>query len=98
MFCKFAVLLDYNIIIIVIILLKLKLFYYKILYSISLFNNHSVRKSGNTFLRLTKKFKTSSLTHFSPVSHFYTPWKRQKTKGSLTFSGGIEMWHWTKMS
>ena len=31
------------------------------------------------------------LTHFSPVSHFYTPWKRQKTLG------GIEMWHWTKM-
>ena len=22
------------------------------------------------------------LTHFSPVSHFYTPWKRQKTFGS----------------
>ena len=21
----------------------------------------------------------------------------QKTKGFLTFSGGIEMWHWTKM-
>ena len=21
------------------------------------------------------------LTHFSPVSHFYTPWKHQKTKG-----------------
>ena len=38
------------------------------------------------------------LTQFSPVSHFYTPWKRQKTKGFLTFSGGIEMWHWTKMS
>ena len=37
------------------------------------------------------------LTHFSPVSHFYTPWKRQKTKAFLTFSGGIEMWHWTKM-
>ena len=37
------------------------------------------------------------LTHFSPVSHIYTPWKRQKTKGFLTFSGGIEMWHWTKM-
>ena len=33
----------------------------------------------------------SVLTHFSPVSHFYTLWKRQ------TFSGGIEMWHWTKM-
>ena len=39
----------------------------------------------------------SGLTHFSPVSHFYTPWKRQKTKGFLTLSGGIEMWHWTKM-
>ena len=25
------------------------------------------------------------LTHFSPLSHFYTP------------SGGIKMWHWTKM-
>ena len=37
------------------------------------------------------------LTHFSLVSHFYTPWKRQKTKAFLTFSGGIEMWHWTKM-
>ena len=32
------------------------------------------------------------LTHFSPVSRFYNPWKRQKT-----FSGVIEMWHWTKM-
>ena len=31
------------------------------------------------------------LTHFSPVSHFYTPRKRQKTFGFLTFSGGIEM-------
>ena len=31
-----------------------------------------------------------TLTHFSPVSHFYTLWKRQ-------FSGGIEMWHWSKM-
>ena len=26
------------------------------------------------------------------MSHFYTPWKRQKA-----FSVGIEMWHWTKM-
>ena len=29
------------------------------------------------------------LTLFTPVSHFYTPWKRQKTFGFLTFSGGI---------
>ena len=35
--------------------------------------------------------------HFSSMSHFYTPWKRQKTIGFLTFSGGIEMWHWTKL-
>ena len=37
------------------------------------------------------------LTLFSPVPHFYTPWKRQKTFGFLMFSGGIEIWHWTKM-
>ena len=30
------------------------------------------------------------------MAHFYTPWKRQKTYGFLTFSGGIEIWHWTK--
>ena len=42
-------------------------------------------------------YRVSLLTHFSPVSHFYTLWKRQKTKGSLTFSGVIEKWHWTKM-
>ena len=29
--------------------------------------------------------------------HFYTPWKRQKIRGSLMFSGGIEMEHWLKM-
>ena len=38
------------------------------------------------------------LIHFSPISHFYNPWKRQKTYGFLTFSEGIEMWHWTKIS
>ena len=31
------------------------------------------------------------LIHFSPMSHFYTPRKRQKTIGFRTFSGGIEM-------
>ena len=29
--------------------------------------------------------------------HFYTPWKRQKSFGFLTFSGGIEMEYCTKM-
>ena len=31
------------------------------------------------------------------MSYFYIPWKRQETYGFLPFSGGIEMWHWTKM-
>ena len=31
------------------------------------------------------------------MSHFYTPWKRQKTFCFLTFSGGIEMWHCTAL-
>ena len=30
--------------------------------------------------------------------YFYTPWKRQKTSDFLTFSGGIEIEHWLKMS
>ena len=50
--------------------------------------------------RLKHRFSIEQLlpfTHFSPVSHFYTPWKRRKTKGFMTFSGGIEMWHWTKI-
>ena len=29
--------------------------------------------------------------HISPISHFYTSWKNQKTYGFLTFSGGIGM-------
>ena len=37
------------------------------------------------------------LSHFSPVFHFYTPWKRHKIKGFLMISGGIEMEHWSKM-
>ena len=36
-----------------------------------------------------KMWSSAALTHFSPVLHFYTPWKRQKTFGFLTFSGGI---------
>ena len=39
----------------------------------------------------------NTLTHFSPMPYFYSPRKRQKAIGFLTFSGGIEMRHWTKM-
>ena len=28
------------------------------------------------------------LTHFQPMFPFYTPWKHQKNKGFLKFSGG----------
>ena len=41
---------------------------------------------------------SQSLTHISPMLHFYNPWKCQKTIGFLMFSGGMEMWYWTKMS
>ena len=37
------------------------------------------------------------LTHFKPMLHFYTPWKRQKTRGFLTLSGGMEIEHWLIM-
>ena len=47
--------------------------------------------------QIDRQISKSALTHFSPMSHIYTPWKRQKTYGFLTFSEGIEMWHWTKM-
>ena len=32
------------------------------------------------------------LTHFEPI--FYNLWKRQKNRGFLKFSGGIDMEHW----
>ena len=61
-------------------------------------NRYLVKKSLEAKL-LVLLFCTSmvQLTYFSPVSLFYTPWKRRKIKGILTFSGGIEIWHWTKM-
>ena len=40
--------------------------------------------------------RTNLLAHFSPMFDFYTPWKRQKTQGFLTFSDGIEMENWGK--
>ena len=44
---------------------------------------------SNAFVTLY--FFNVSLTHFSPVSHFYTPWKRQKTKGFLDWNGFIKI-------
>ena len=36
------------------------------------------------------------LTHFKVTFHFDTPFKRQKTRSFLTFSGGLEIEHWLK--
>ena len=48
------------------------------------------------YLKFSQNWK-QILTNFSPMFHFYSPWKRHKTFGFLTFSGGIEMEHWSKM-
>ena len=39
----------------------------------------------------------ASFTYFSLMFKFYTPWKRQKTFDFLTFLGGIEMEHLSKI-
>ena len=38
------------------------------------------------------------LKHSTPLVFFYTPWKHQKTRGYLTFSGGIEREQWYEKS
>ena len=38
----------------------------------------------------------NGLILFTPMLHFYTPWKRQKSKGFKTFSRGLEIGHWCK--
>ena len=42
--------------------------------------------------------KLNGFAYFKPMFHFYTPWKRHKTFGFLTFLRGIEMEHWIKLS
>ena len=37
------------------------------------------------------------LSHFMPLVFFYIPWKNQKTRGFLMFSGDIEKDQWYKM-
>ena len=39
----------------------------------------------------------STLTHLMPLVSFDIPWKRQKIKGFLMFSGGIERDQWHEM-
>ena len=51
-----------------------------------------------SYQNMKTEFSRNPSTCFSPMFHFYTPRKYQKTKGFPTFSGAIEMKHWTKMS
>ena len=49
--------------------------------------------------RMTKRtyfFLILVFSYFSPVFHFCTLWKRQKTEGYIAFSGGIEL-VWVEM-
>ena len=39
----------------------------------------------------------SCLNYFGSISHSSTPCKRQKSRAFLTFSGGIEMDHWSEV-
>ena len=54
-------------------------------------NHYGTKKSGAII---------SVLTHFSPIFHFYTTRKRQKTFSRgyrKRFQEGVEMEHWAKM-
>ena len=42
-------------------------------------------------------FRSICVTHFIPLVSFYTPWKHQKTRGFLMFSGGLERDQWHEM-
>ena len=39
----------------------------------------------------------SSVTHFSPLLHFYLPWKHQEALGFLKFSEDVEIKHLAEM-
>ena len=49
-----------------------------------------------TGIQLSLYEKGKKTNHFNPYE-FCTPWKRQKTLGFLTFPGGKEMEHRTKV-
>ena len=58
-----------------------------------------VQKLVLRYLKAVKVIRDINIINpwaISQMSHFYTPWKRHKTYG-LTFSGSIEIRHWTKM-
>ena len=48
----------------------------------------NLKASSKLLEHIWFRMRQFSLTYFSPMLFFYTPWKRQK--------GGIEMENWTK--
>ena len=54
----------------------------------------SAGRERNNIQQLPKLIK---LTHFILIFHFYTPWKRQKTKRFFDVFSAIKMEHWAEM-
>ena len=50
-----------------------------------------VKKQNFVWVYILMVIKAARVNHVSPMSHFYTPWKCQKTYGFLMFSGVIKM-------
>ena len=70
-------------------------FYHKIINSARATQYYSLQPK-----QLQKNPMTDSktlLTHFMPLISFDTPWKYQKTKGFMMFSGGIKRDPWHEM-
>ena len=55
-----------------------------------------IAKKKNFSLKLFLVKANNQISSNISKSHFYAPWKRQKTI-DLTFTGGTELWHWSKM-
>ena len=54
-------------------------------------------KAELNHLNFSMSWKSLILTQFMPLAAFYTPWKRQNTRGFLVFPGGIESGQWHEM-
>ena len=60
-------------------------------------NVFRIRKANWIFEELSNLYLIVFLTHFMPLISFDTPWKHQKTRGFLMFSGGLKRVQWHEM-
>ena len=68
---------------------QIKILHYNILNDIYI--NGGSWNTYNAYCVETLSFETNTcLTHFTLLAFFYTPWKHQKTRVFMMFSGGIE--------